>query len=433
MKNKKFTALFIVLFVGVFLVRREMTVQEYSQRLDLFMETYLEGIEASIKNQIEGGRILESVIRYLGVSFDEESFNFMAKDTFEEETMISISYIPNGIVQWIYPPTEDNNNVIGLNIFEYEPTKEEAMRSKESNELVISGPFILESGESGLTVRTPVRSRDNDFLGFVSILYDSKKIAYESLEAKSLEYLGYAYAVHSSFNGKRIPLLVSDGFNYNRAFQKEFVVANNTWDFFLYSTLPEDTSYMVILVSILEAVGFCAVLFIILKVVWRRYLSVQEQIALDPLTKLYNRKKLDKYIANEKEWKNSVFTIFYLDLNKFKPVNDAYGHLIGDKLLIGFAARLMQRFDKRTIRIRVGGDEFVVIIHSDLDEANIQRVVQRLIAMAEEEFIIDDFKIQISTSVGYAKFPNDGATIQEVLEKADAMMYAEKQKKKGTR
>ncbi len=433
MKSRKLTALFILLFVLVFLGRREMGLREYSLRVNLFMETYLDGIETSINNQIEGGRILESVIRYLGFSFDEESFNFMAKDTFEEETMISISYIPDGVVQWIYPPTEDNKNVIGLNVFEYEPTKEEAIWSRETNELVISGPFILESGESGLTVRTPVRSRDDEFLGFVSILYNSEKIAYESLEAKSLEYLGYAYAVHSNFNGKRVPLLVSDGFNYNRAFQKEFTVANNIWDFFLYSNLPEDNLYMILLASALEAIGICAVAFILLRVVWRRYLSVQEQLVLDPLTKLYNRKKLEKFIANEKEWKNSTVTVFYLDLNKFKPVNDTYGHLIGDKLLIGFASRLMQRFDKRTTRIRIGGDEFVVIIHSDLDEANIQRVVQRLISLAEEDFIIDDLRIQISTSVGFAKFPNDGSTIQEVLEKADAMMYAEKQKKKSTR
>ncbi len=433
MKNWKVAVLFVVLGTLYVLVRHDVENKSFAEYMKLYMQVHIDRIENTVNRSIESGLLLESMIRYLEPAFNEVTYNHVAGDIFDAETMISISYMPDGIVKWIYPPTEDNNNVLGLNVFEFEATKQGAYETKRSGHYMISGPLPLQSGEMGLTVRTPIFTIDNLFWGFVSIVYDSHKVAYEALEVKTLSDLGFKYAIHSSYNGERIPLLVSEGFDYEKAFYSDLRVADNVWGLFLYSDQHESERFVFLLVSIMEAIGICSVLLIIFNVIQKRQKQMQEQIFLDPLTKLFNRKKLDTLILNEKARKNKPFTVFYLDLNKFKPVNDTYGHLIGDKLLIAFAARLSHRFDSATTKIRVGGDEFVLIVESSLDDANLQRVKQRLITLAEEVFDIDDLEIYISTSVGFARYPDDASTITEVLEQADAMMYAEKQKKRSAR
>ncbi len=403
----------------------------HNEHMNLYIQISAERIENTINRSLEGGILLESIVRHLESAFTEDTYNNIAADLFNDDTIISVSYMPNGVVKWIYPPTEDNNNVLGLNVFEFEGTKEGAYASKRTAESMISGPLLLKSGQMGLTVRTPVFTIDDVFWGFVSVVFDSKSIALEAVQGKVLEGLGYKYALHSSYNGENIPLLVSENFDYDEAFHIELIIADSTWDFYLYSQSQKNAIPMFFIKTIIQAIGLCSFLFIFIKVLQKRQLKIHEQIYLDPLTKLFNRKKLDMLILSENKHKKEAFTVFYMDLNRFKPVNDTYGHLIGDKLLIALASRLSQRFDFETAKVRIGGDEFVLIIDKELDEINAKKVKDRIVALTEEVFYIDDLEIYISSSVGYACYPKDAPTISAALEKADKMMYEEKQRRRS--
>ncbi len=435
MKKGKLLLFFTFLCIcSLYVSLRYFTAQwNYEQAVEVFMQTHSERIKNTFERNIEGGMILESLVRYLDFDFDKETFDYVASDWFDNETMISISYMPEGIVQWIYPPTDDNNKVVGLNVFEFENTKAGAIESKEKRVIQISGPIELQSGETGLTVRTPIFTNGGEFWGFVSVLYDSENIAYEAVEVKSIESMGYKYAIHSSYNGEKIQLLVSENFDYKKAFCVQIEIAGNDWDFYLYNEVHEKETLWLLLSSIIEALGLCALILVAIKFFERKRKQTYEQIFLDPLTRLHNRKKLDAIIKNVKEWKKGAFSVFYIDLNKFKPVNDKYGHTVGDKVLLAFSLRLMHRFDEGTVKIRMGGDEFVLVIDSELDSENIKKVTQRIISLAEEVFFIGHLEIQISASVGFASYPKDGFTITEVLEKADRMMYEEKQKRRNKR
>lgn len=150
------------------------------------------------------------------------------------------------------------------------------------------------------------------------------------------------------------------------------------------------------------------------------------QMALhDPLTNLANRTlfedKLNDYIQRAKQ-NASSFSLLYMDLDGFKMVNDAYGHDIGDKLLVEVAKRLNAAVNPSDILARVGGDEFVLLSHAS-SEADASRLAETLVAAIEPEFTVETYELRVSLSIGIAMFPAHGIEAREMLFNADSAMY----------
>lgn len=150
----------------------------------------------------------------------------------------------------------------------------------------------------------------------------------------------------------------------------------------------------------------------------------------DPLTELPNRNLyLSRFnqLLNDVNYKNDrIITVFYMDLNKFKQVNDTYGHLIGDKLLhlVG------QRF-KKTLRsgdtiARIGGDEFTAVLTTIADKITAKNFASRILESMEKTFMIENHQINISISIGICFYPQDGVQIDMLLNNADKAMYRAK-------
>lgn len=150
------------------------------------------------------------------------------------------------------------------------------------------------------------------------------------------------------------------------------------------------------------------------------------QMALhDPLTNLANRTlfedKLNDYIQRAKQ-NASSFSLLYMDLDGFKMVNDAYGHDIGDKLLVEVAKRLNAAVNPSDILARVGGDEFVLLSHAS-SEDDASRLAETLVAAIEPEFTVETYELRVSLSIGIAMFPAHGIEAREMLFNADSAMY----------
>jgi diguanylate cyclase (GGDEF)-like protein len=126
---------------------------------------------------------------------------------------------------------------------------------------------------------------------------------------------------------------------------------------------------------------------------------------------------------------NSRFAIIYLDLDKFKTVNDTYGHEIGDRLLIEVARRLTSLVANNDCAARLGGDEFI-LMKSDLTTQKIENFITQIGRLLAEEYVLDNITLKISASIGYSVYPHDGEEIQELLSKADKDLYATKQTKR---
>lgn len=115
--------------------------------------------------------------------------------------------------------------------------------------------------------------------------------------------------------------------------------------------------------------------------------------------------------------------IFFLDLDGFKPVNDKYGHHIGDKLLKMVVERIKRIIRKGDTLARMGGDEFVILMPDLKDRSNIKNIAEKVLDIFKNPFIIDDKEINVGTSIGISIFPDHGEDCDILLEKADKAMY----------
>ncbi|UTH33775.1 putative bifunctional diguanylate cyclase/phosphodiesterase [Ectopseudomonas hydrolytica] len=145
----------------------------------------------------------------------------------------------------------------------------------------------------------------------------------------------------------------------------------------------------------------------------------------DGLTKLPNRLLLEDRIGQSilKVQRNGGhFALLFMDLDGFKPVNDAFGHHIGDQLLVAVAQRLRANLRAQDSLARIGGDEFVLL--AELRQADdAASVAGQVVSLLSQPFRVDEHELRVSTSVGIAVYPGDGSNQQELLINADAAMY----------
>ncbi|WP_161878427.1 diguanylate cyclase domain-containing protein [Alkalibacterium sp. MB6] len=154
------------------------------------------------------------------------------------------------------------------------------------------------------------------------------------------------------------------------------------------------------------------------------YLAYHDSMT-DLSNRIYFEGLLNKQIAQAKE-DNSIFAILFMDLNNFKYINDTYGHAFGDDLLAAIAKRLKRFVSQSDYVARLGGDEFTLLIDSVSSYEDAVKQVNQLRAKLSAPYVIQQEEVNCWPSLGIACFPEDGTTSQELLNKADREMYANK-------
>nr|WP_267876188.1 EAL domain-containing protein [Duganella rivi] len=150
----------------------------------------------------------------------------------------------------------------------------------------------------------------------------------------------------------------------------------------------------------------------------------------DALTNLLNRRALIQQLEHAvatSDRSGVGFALLFLDLDKFKPINDNYGHEAGDELLRQVAARLTAAVRVADIVARLGGDEFVVLIEGKSASANAARVGRKIEMACALPFDIGSHRVKTAASIGIALYPQDGANAQALMKNADTAMYHAKQ------
>ncbi|CDZ76783.1 Cyclic di-GMP phosphodiesterase Gmr [Legionella massiliensis] len=149
----------------------------------------------------------------------------------------------------------------------------------------------------------------------------------------------------------------------------------------------------------------------------------------DTLTNLPNRAYFQAYIDTLMEGiniKTHSVTVFYMDLDGLKIVNDRYGHDAGDSLLLQAGKRLQSCFRDNDFLARLGGDEFTAVISHLVDEQTPQLIAQRILQEFARSFDIDSNQIHSTISIGLATYPSDTVTVDQLINKADQAMYRAK-------
>ena len=146
----------------------------------------------------------------------------------------------------------------------------------------------------------------------------------------------------------------------------------------------------------------------------------------DGLTGLFNKRCFSS-ILHEKEGTKQPFVLYYLDLDRFKPVNDSYGHDMGDKLLKEVAGRLKECTREQDYAFRIGGDEFSLIISSGMSESECVVLKNRIAASILRPYNIDGQCLQLGVSCGYGIYPREAEDVSQLRILADQRMYSEKE------
>ena len=149
----------------------------------------------------------------------------------------------------------------------------------------------------------------------------------------------------------------------------------------------------------------------------------------DPLTNLPNRRyfleRLKKEISGA-PGHSSQGSVFYIDLDDLKLVNDTYGHSCGDDIIAETGARIVKAMGSKAFAARIGGDEFFAILPDEIDRNRIASMAKKVLRLLGKKYEVGDTRFHMTASIGVASYPADGDTAEEITKNADNAMYAAK-------
>ncbi|MFT5397036.1 MAG: diguanylate cyclase (GGDEF)-like protein, partial [Gammaproteobacteria bacterium] len=158
------------------------------------------------------------------------------------------------------------------------------------------------------------------------------------------------------------------------------------------------------------------------------YKQAVEKAYIDPLTGVNNRAAFDKAIEQEMEFSarhKHHLTLMMLDLDKFKDINDNYGHTVGDAILRSFADSIMKYLRGSDILFRYGGEEFSVLLRNTGTEGAALLAERMRKSVEEMEFEYNNIKVKTTVSIGLAQM-HEGDSIIELIDRADALLFTAK-------
>ncbi len=178
--------------------------------------------------------------------------------------------------------------------------------------------------------------------------------------------------------------------------------------------------------------------FVLIEEPYRRQKKTEARINYlafhDELTALPNRRLFAERVRAEiarSQHNGSRFALLWLDVDRFKTINDSMGHSFGDRLLISVSERLSKYAEKPENVFRLGGDEFTVLLSGIGGDMEAEAAAQRLVELFEQPIKVGHSAFHITSSVGMALFPDDGNTLDLLLQNADTAMYSAKETRNG--
>ena len=423
----------LILGFGAFIIR-EAIVSVSSRKMEAENLAILFGseIERDCFRTFQLNGIMESLL------FADDGavadFQRLAKHLLPDYPAAScIQLAPDGIVSEVYP-LEGNESVLGHNLFMDTKRSHEALATRNSGGLTIGGPYPLKQGGEGFIGRLPVflDSEKTDFWGFINVVILVSNIL-ESIDFSTLSNHGYDFCVYKiddeTEEKRHIHGVAYDELNNPVCYELD--MPNTRWEF---AISPKDSWFDVRLLVVLIVMSFLLVLALtFLSVLVVQQYSSNRKLAklaeIDQLTGLFSRQTavhtLEREIENASK-RGFHIAVCFIDMNNFKEINDTYGHTKGDIALKWVATQLNKVVRQDDVVARFGGDEFIVIFRGQYTDNYVsmaERIKRVLNAPAD---LGDDVIIKISAAVGVAFYPDNGKTVDSLVQYADDAMYKAK-------
>ena len=368
---------------------------------------------------------------------DDDFARFSSELIDDTPVVRSLALAPENVIRYVYP-FEGNEKAIGLDYRlnnEQWPSIREAISSRS---VVVSGPVALVQGGRALMVRIPVFPpayqkqpiAERRYWGVATLVIDEAHLVKESGFAAKMA--GYDFAIVSQERlGEHKNLVFGDDTLLSKDAVKLPVdfPGNLRWKLLSYpvggwNTHGEEV-WMTRFLGAATSFVIATMAFLLVHEVFK----VRGMALHDALTGLPNRRLLEgrmQQLVASTGRTRSNFEIFYVDLDAFKPVNDNFGHTIGDQLLIEIGNRLRREIRQTDMVARVGGDEFIVLTQGGMPGKARRDFQDRLNARLCMPFETGDLRVDVSASIGHASFPRDAGTIADLMRVADARMYDQK-------
>lgn len=346
----------------------------------------------------------------------------------------NIALAPNNVIQFVYP-FEGNERAIG---FDYRTNPEQLAtveQARLTKKVFIAGPLELVQGGEALIVRFPLFNQahgEDAYWGTLSVVLDVNSL-YQLLKLDRQSNITYALKGVDG-TGEQGPLFFGEEATFNNADTKMRIqIPSGEWQLAAtFSTTQRALSHATTIRIVAGIV--CLILYFSILSLARAYYLVKATSLQDHLTGLANRRcvmqRLEALTSDAKVSKQ--FSIINIDLNDFKLVNDTYGHDAGDALLTHVANELSNQLRDTDIVARVGGDEFLVLLHRINDEAQVLAIVKKLRQHIQNTPM--QFKgqqIVASLSFGYSCYSELTLDLENLLTEADVRMYEDKRQQKA--
>lgn len=376
--------------------------------------------------------------------FEEYAHNLIS--TLGEIENLQLS--PDGIIEKVYP-LKGHESAIGLDIFSKLELKEAAMSAIIEHKPIIIGPIHLVQGGIAIITRTPIYlnrgSQYELFWGFSSAVLALDSLL-ESTQLKQLESEGYQYQLLRRHAETNEEVIVSESSAPLSDFQihTELTMTAGTWKLVMSKEIASllkkgtITGYTISLtIALLVSIALYNLLMqprILRQQVKEKTAELQKLVYLDPLTGLPNRRYMHEKLPEilEKNQKNNIRSAFiYFDLDNFKRINDTIGHDIGDQVLAVVAKRLNALKNKADEVIRLGGDEFGVLINHVDKQEDVINFATQILQDINEPLMINNTEHNLSTSLGIAMTSEHCRDIVTIMQNADMALYKAKQSGKN--
>ncbi|MDE8601994.1 EAL domain-containing protein [Marinomonas sp. RSW2] len=360
----------------------------------------------------------------------------------------NLQLAPDGIIEKIYP-LEGNESAIGLDVVSMPRLREEAMLAIKDKRLFALGPVPLVQGGVAVISRAPIflyRGTQREiFWGLASaVIYLDNLL--EATQLKQLENEGYQYSLSRKHAGTNEKIILSSSFTPLNDIQAstDLILPVGTWTLSVSKTLGAQltarsiTGYVIsFLVAFLLSIALYAILIQPLrlrKLVKEKTTELQQLAYQDPLTGLPNRRYLQDRLprtlySNQKRKRISAF--IYFDLDNFKRINDTIGHDVGDKVLALVADRLNKLKGISDLVVRLGGDEFGILIGDISDQKEAEAHANNILESIRAPLKMDSKEYILSTSLGIAMIPEHGYDLVTIMQNADMALYQAKSKGKN--
>jgi diguanylate cyclase (GGDEF)-like protein len=408
-------------------LRLEQHIYERTHRINDIITTLLYKTQA-----------LAAIVGYDNGSMD--SFEIIAPSIVNDPVIQNILLAPDGIVAKIYPYAE-NEGLIGWNYFDNRAGNMEAMAARDLGQLVLGGPMEILHGTEAIFGRMPVfievpsedgTDETQEFWGLVSITLKFPEIL-ERAELEIFNTYGEAYElwrINPDTNEKQVIADNYDTFKPGRYYiEKPVNILNahwylKVWQNYTWYKQPDNIAFII--------AGFFISLIVFL-VMQNNYdlKSIQNVFELmaitDHLTGISNRRHFLEIvrinIEKSRRLNEDCYFIMF-DIDKFKDINDTYGHQIGDKVLMDVTTRIKTNIRPYDLFARYGGEEFLIFT-SGINKDDVCEMTERLrLSLCSRKFEYDNVRFDCSASFGIAHMYD--YNLDKAIKQSDDAMYAAK-------